>query len=143
MDVKNLEEILSLKLGQNKKIDIVDITQPPAKGFGSLMLKVKVIVKDENNKEELLHLVAKKIPTAEASREYFDIQNTFKKEAAFYDIVVPILDEFQKAECIEDVLDNFAKFYGARFNLEGKSEVVDEDGVMLMEDLCIKGRFQL
>lgn len=143
MDVKNLEEILIPKLGSSKKIDIIHITQPPTKGFGSLMLKVKVLVQDENNQEELLHLVAKKIPTAEASREYFDIQNTFKKEAAFYEIVVPILDEFQKEEGIEDVVDKFAKFYGARFSLEGKSELVDEDGVMLMEDLCIKGRFQL
>lgn len=140
MDVKNLDEILIPKLGPNNKIHITDITQPPSKGFGSLMLKVKVKVKDENDKEELLHLVAKKIPTAEQSRKYFDIQNTFKKEAAFYEIVVPILDKFQEEEGIEDLLDNFAKFYGARFSLESNSEIVDEDGVMLMEDLCIKGR---
>lgn len=138
MDIKNLDELLKVKLGPNKQIRNVDITKPPAKGVGSVMLKVKVTVQDGDNEEEL-NLVAKKIPDSELQRKIFNIQESFKKEVAFYREIVPILREFQEEENITDVLDSFAEFYGARFNLDENSELVDEDGVMLLDDLSVKG----
>lgn len=141
MDViKNLGELLAPKLGQNKKITNVNVSKPPPLGAGSVLLKVKVVVQDQNGKEELIHLVAKKIPASEFSRNMFNIQHTFKKEIAFYQVILPILKDFQKEEGIVDVFDNYAEFYGARYNLHGKNEIVDEDGVMLMEDLSARGR---
>lgn len=139
MVLKNLEELLAPKLGSNSKIKKIDISKTPPKGVGSVMLKVKVTVSDQNDKEKLLHLVAKKIPASEAARAGFDIQRTFKKEVAFYEVILPILKEFQKEADVTDILDNFAEFYGARFSLEGKTEVVDEDAVMLLEDLSVEG----
>lgn len=139
-DIRNLDDLLAAKLGPNKKVINADISKPPPKGVGSVMLKVKVTVQDTDGNEEVLHLVAKKIPANESTREAFNIQKTFKKEVAFYEVILPILRDFQKEEGITDVLDNFAEFYGARYNLLGNSEVVDEDAVMLLEDLSVKGR---
>lgn len=139
MSLKNLEELLAPKLGNNK-IKKIDITKPPAKGIGSVMLKVKVILCSETGEEQLLHLVAKKIPASETLREGFDIQKTFKKEVAFYEVILPILREFQKEAGVTDVLNTFAEFYGARFSLEGKTEVVDDDAAMLLEDLDVRGK---
>lgn len=138
MELKNLNGLLKTKLGPNKQIKNFEITKPPAKGVGSLMLKVKVTVQD-GDKEEKLNIVAKKIPATERAREMFNIQDTFKKEVAFYREIVPILREFQEEEKITDVIDTFAEFYGARLNLDENSEIVDEDGVILLEDLSIKG----
>lgn len=140
-DLRDLDKLLAPKLGPNRKIKNIDISRPPPKGVGGVMLKVKLLIEDQDGKEEVLHLVGKKIPEAESTRESFDIQRTFKKEVAFYDVILPILREFQKEEGITDVLDNFAEFYGARYNLGGKNGVVDEDAVMLLEDLSVKGRF--
>lgn len=138
-DLKNLDQLLAPKLGLNRKIINVDITRPPPKGFGSIMLKVKLTIQNENGQEEVLHLVGKKIPETNQQKEQFDIQNTFKKEVAFYEVILPTLRNFQKQEGVRDVLDNFAEFYGARFSLDGRSEVVDHDGVMLLEDLSVEG----
>lgn len=160
MEIKNLDELLAPKLGLNKKIIDAEITKPPAKGFGSIMLKVKLTVQDQSNKRELVHLVAKKIPASEFAREIFNTQETFKKEVVFYDVILPTLAEFQKEAmyhrssvvqricCLDysglsNIMDNFAEFYGARYNLNGESEIVDEDAVLLLEDLSVKGMFVL
>lgn len=140
MDIIDIEKLLAPKLGPNKQITNVHISKPPPKGVGSVMLKVNLTVKDDNNKEEHLHLVAKKMPSSEFAKQVFNIQETFKKEIAFYQVIIPILKEFQKEENIDGVFDNFAEFYGARFNLDGNSEVVDENGVLLLEDLSVKGK---
>lgn len=139
-ELKKLDELLSAKLGPNKKIKNVEITKPSQNGVGGIMLKLKLLVEDQDGKEEVIHLIAKKIPEDEATRETFDIQNTFKKEIAFYDEILPLLKDFQKEEGITDTLDCFAEFYGARYNLNGKIGIVDENAVLLLEDLSVKGK---
>lgn len=137
-DIKNLDELLAPKLGENTRIKHVNVSKPPQKGAGSVLLKVELTVQGQNGKEELIHLVAKKIPASEFSREMFNIQHTFKKEVAFYQVIIPILNDFQKEEGV-DLFDNVAELYGARYNLDGKNDIVDEDAVMLLEDLTAKG----
>lgn len=138
-DIKHIDELLSPKLGENRRIKQVNVSKPPQKGAGSVLLKVELTVQDQDGEEEALHLVAKKIPETEFKRDMFNIQHTFKKEVAFYQVILPILNDFQKEEGI-DVFDIFPEFYGARYNLHGKNDMVDEDAVMLLEDLGAKGR---
>lgn len=139
-ELRNLDQLLAPKFGPNKKITNIEVSKPPQKGVGSLMLKAEVTVQDQSGSVEVVHLVCKKIPASEFLREGFDIQKTFKKEVAFYEEILPLVREFEKEERITDVMDSFAEFYGARFSLEGKSEVVNEDAVMLLEDLSVKGK---
>lgn len=141
--IRNLEEVLSKKLGPDKKISNVEVTTPPPKGVGSIMFKVKVTVQGENDQTQLLHLVAKTIPKSDSLKEAFDIQRTFKKEVAFYEVILPTLWKFQKEQGITDILDNFAEFFGARTNLHGNNDVVDEDAVILLEDVSVKGEAYL
>lgn len=138
-EVKNLENLLSEKLGTDKKILNTQISKINAKGVGSLMLKVEVKVKDHNGKETQLHLVAKKIPELDYARKVFNIQETFKTEVEFYRTIIPVLKEFEEEESETNDLNYFAEFYGARFNLHGNSDEVDEDAVLLLEDLTVQG----
>lgn len=131
-EINRIEDVLLL----DKNITKLTIYKPPAKGVGSLMLKVTVSTKD---KEEDLHLVAKKVPLTEIARERFQIQTTFPKEVAFYNDILPALWKFQKEEGITEELDTFPKFYGARFNLHGQNQEVDQDAVLLLEDLSFQG----
>lgn len=136
--LQHLDVLLAPKLGPNKRITNVDTSGTPPSG-ASAMLKVKVTVQNGDGSEEQLDLIAKRIPTTEFYRDVYNIQETFKKEVAFYEVIVPILKQFQEDEGIKDVFDNFPEFYGARRNLDGKSDV-DENAVMLLEDLCAKGK---
>lgn len=138
-ELKNLEDLLAPKLGPNKKIINVEIDKPPSKGAGSVMLLIKLTVKDviENN-HEVVHLVAKKVPNSELARKAFKIQQSFQKEVAFYETIIPTLKSFQEEEGVV-VLDNFAEYYGARYNLHQKNNEVDEEAVLLLEDLTVKG----
>lgn len=139
-DLKNLDELLALKLGPTKKITNAEIVKAPSKGAGSVMLEVKLTVKDDDDKEEIIHLMAKKLPTSELARKAFNIEDSFRKEVAFYDTIIPILNYFQKEEGIVDVSDNFAEFYGSRYNIHGQGNEVDEHAVLLLEDLRVKGK---
>lgn len=138
--LRKLDELLLSKLHPNKKITHIDVTQTLSKGFGSEMRQVTVKVKDKNDKEEIIHLIAKQIPETDARKQLFNIQKTFKKEVAFYEVILPALKDFlNEEEVVDDVLDLFAEFYGARYTLGGDSDVVDDDAVMLLEDLSLSG----
>lgn len=138
-DIRNIVELLSPKLGSNKKIKNVHLSDPLLIGFGSVVHKLTVMVENENGYEELLQLVAKKMLTTGFSTETSNAQISFKKEIAFYEVILPILREFLMEEGVKDRLDYFAEFYGARYNLCGSSGEVNEDGVILLEDMSVKG----
>lgn len=141
-DLKKLENLLAPKLGPNKKILNVETVKSPSKGAGSVMLLLKLIVEDVEHNQEVLHLVAKKVPNSELARKAFKIQQSFQKEVAFYETIIPTLKSFQEEEGVV-VLDNFAEYYGARYNLHKKNNEVDEDAVLLLEDLSVKGVFNI
>lgn len=138
LEIKNIERLMADKLGPKKKISNVEVTLPPQKGVGSLMLKAKVTVLDEYNDEKDLYLITKRIPPSEYTQKTYEIQVTYKKEVWFYLDVIPALRDFQIKEGVVDIIDYFADFFGARFNLEGKSEV-NHDAELLLEDLSVKG----
>lgn len=143
MELKKIKPLISSRLGWKKKITNIETSVPEFQdyGFGSVLLKLKVTVQGINGEEELLYLVAKRLPATENFREMFNIQETFKKEIQFYEVILPTLERFQKEENITDVLEkHFAKFYGARYNFEGSSDIIDDDGVLLMEDLSVRGK---
>ncbi|CAH1282583.1 unnamed protein product [Diabrotica balteata] len=95
-------------------------------------------VKNESGDIGDLNVVAKQIPDSEYYQEVFNIQVTFNIEKEFYNTIVPTLYEFQKKYNVP-VSDSFPKFYGARNNLNGVNNVVDKDGLIVLENLKVKG----
>lgn len=140
MDLKNLEPLISSRLDLGWKITNIESSVSELQGLGSVMLKLKVTVHDQNGKEEPLYLVAKRIPETDYVREIFNIQVSFKKEVQLYEVILPTLQMFQSEEGASDISKNFAKFYGARYNLNGTDDKLDEDGILLLEDLCVRGK---
>lgn len=140
MDLKNLNQLIVSRIGPEKKIINIETSVSGFQGYGSVMHKLKLIIQDQNGtEEEPLYLVAKRLPESEYTREMFDIQVSFKKEVQFYDLILPMLRSFQMEEGVTDISKNFAKFYGARYNLNGTNDIIDDDGIMILEDLSIRG----
>lgn len=139
--IEKLEELVSRYISKTKKIIEKKITPltAPGENFGSTILKVDLVVQNEDKTKEDLSIVAKLIPTMEFFREMFNVKVTFKIETAFYDIIVPTLQDFQREQGMTDVIDFFPKFYGARMNLDG-SDNIDNDAIILMENLKVQGK---
>lgn len=138
MDVKQLEELLTSKLGTNRKIINARTSKNCIQGAGSIMLNIEVNHRNKHDEENVLHLVAKQISASEIAKQIFNFQVSFKKEVAFYEVIVPILKKFQNEKCPDYSLD-FAEFYGARYNLNGNKIKVDDDALLLLENLSDKG----
>lgn len=133
-----IEQLLSEKLGVGKKVTNLEISNLPPKGITSVLLKVTVTIQDRNSKEEQLYLVAKTLTNFEFETDRNSTEFIFKKEANFYDIIVPTLKEFQREEGVSNAAANFAEFYGANYDVSGKGE---KDTLILLEDLCAKGTY--
>ncbi|KAJ8963772.1 hypothetical protein NQ314_005391 [Rhamnusium bicolor] len=104
----------------------------------SLVLKVNITTKDEENgTQEVLSTVAKVIPTNEYMR--FAFEYSFKNEVAFYNIIVPTLQEFQRKRGMDHVADFFPKMYVSRQNLDEDNDIVDNNAVILMDNLIMSG----
>ncbi|XP_050511295.1 uncharacterized protein LOC126887688 [Diabrotica virgifera virgifera] len=141
MSVNNIESLCSQRVGYNKKIIKTDTSSlvPEGENYGGEMVKLNLVVQDENsNQSEEIHVVVKKIPPSEIYQEIFNIQHTFRAEINFYEKLVPLFQNFQRENNVQDVLDCFAKFYGSRLNLNG-SEEVDLDAAIVFENLSIAG----
>ncbi|XP_023026351.2 uncharacterized protein [Leptinotarsa decemlineata] len=141
-EIEKFEDLLKKHIGENN--DIVDVKienlVAPGENFGGELLKLEIITRDkEKGTEENYHAVAKKIPTNELFQKIFNIQQTFKGEINFYDKVVPALQNFQRENGVQNVLNCFAKLYGARINLDENSEVVDRNAVIVLENLQRSG----
>ncbi|XP_018569887.1 uncharacterized protein LOC108909900 [Anoplophora glabripennis] len=140
--IKNLEEVLNGCIKKDKRITEKNITNltAPGENFGSIMLKLDVTLKDENDgTEDELHAVAKMIPSDEFARKAFNIQVTFKNEIGMYNVIAPTLRDFQRENGVNDVINCFPEFYGARINLGEENGDVDENAVLLLENLNFKG----
>ncbi|KAG5866042.1 hypothetical protein JTB14_016833 [Gonioctena quinquepunctata] len=140
--IKNLDGLLEKYIGSNKKIvDVVETSLvAPGENYGSYLMRLDLTLKNEdNNEEEELHLVAKLIPDNQMAQDIFNIQITVKKEIYFYEVMVPTLQQFQRENGVQNVIDCFPKFYGGRLNLHGNDEKVDSDSVILLENLYTAG----
>ncbi|KAJ8922348.1 hypothetical protein NQ315_004291 [Exocentrus adspersus] len=138
--IKDLEKVLSARIGKHKKITDVKMEPltAPGENYGSIMSKLDLTVEDQGTKTEL-HAVAKQIPAQEFARALFNIQVTFKNEIAVYDTIVPLLQDFQRENGVDEVIDCFTEMYGARINLGEENGTVDEDAVLILENLNFTG----
>lgn len=139
--IKKLDELIHKFIDEDRKISKSKIKRltAPGENFGSIMLKVDLVLKDNRGETEELSIVAKMLPTSEFFQQVFNVQVSFKLEVAFYEVVVPTLQDFQREQGVKEVIDFFPKFYGARNNLNGTGKV-DEDAVLLLENLKNSGK---
>lgn len=140
--IKDLVKLITPYIDKNKKIFDYKISRltAPGENYGSLMLRVDVVLVDQNGgNEENFSIVAKLIPELEIFQKMFNIQVTCKNEIAFYDTIIPTLQNFQREQGVEKVADFFPKLYGARINLKKDSDVVDADAVLILENLIDNG----
>lgn len=145
-EIKNLHEVLSGYIKKDQKIieaHLENLTAP-GENYGSVMLKLDITVKsEEDGKQEKLHLVAKQLPNNEVAKRVFNIQVVFKNEIAMYAIIVPTLQEFQRENGVSEIIDCFSKFYGGRINLGEDNGIVDENAVVILENLTLKGNLTI
>nr|XP_023025575.1 pituitary homeobox 3-like [Leptinotarsa decemlineata] len=135
--IKNLPDLLKNYLGPNKIIKDTKISRltAPGENYGSIMLKLDItLLNIENGTQEILHTVAKTLPELEMFREIFNVQITYRNEMAFYEIIVPNVQDFQKRLGVSDVVDYFCKCIATRKNLDG-SDKIDDDAVIVLENL--------
>ncbi|XP_018561653.1 uncharacterized protein LOC108903829 [Anoplophora glabripennis] len=141
--VNNLDGLLSKTLGKNVEIlaQRTSLLTAPGEHYGSVMLALEVTMKNSDGNKETLNLVAKLIPANEMLRVAFDIYVTFKKEVFAYTESIPALIELQREYNVpeEKIINIFPKCYGARVSLDGNSNEVDEDGVLIFENLKLLG----
>lgn len=138
--IKKLEDLIYRHVDKNKRIvstRIINLTTP-GENFGSTILNIDISLEDEHKAIETLNLFAKMMPVSELYRIFFNVQVTFKLEIAFYEVIIPTLQNFQREKGITHVIDFFPNFYGARANLDN-NETVGEDGVILLENLKLSG----
>lgn len=116
---------------------------PPGENYGSTIFSVHIELKNKiTEKKEDLHLIAKMCPPTEYQKELFNSSRTFIKEIFMYETIMPAYNKLE-LECglkKNEVFELLPKFYGARLSLQPDGEF-DEDAVLLMENLKVKGYY--
>lgn len=142
-EIKNLQELLSQYVGPNKKVVATDISPltDPGENYLSVMLKVDVVLRDEQtSQEEKVHAVGKCIHSSEVHQFLQDIgKMNYKSELAFYTEIIPTLQSFANERGLEHDYDIFPKLIAYRANLHGTDDEVDENSVLLMENMKVSG----
>ena len=103
-----------------------------------------VIKRDKNSPKEDLPLVAKMIPTTEFQRAHFNPSASFAKEIYVFEKLLPTYREIEGDAGVEEkqLIDLLPKFYGGRLTMnENKPDQADEDAVMVMENIKVKGYY--
>ncbi|KAJ8984930.1 hypothetical protein NQ317_012180 [Molorchus minor] len=134
--IKKPEGLVKDIIGKKKSVADVKITRltAPGENYLSIILKVDYVIKnEENGSEEELNAVAKIMPTEGFSKDFYE--HSYNNEAAFYNNIVPTLQDFQREQGLDKVIDLFPKFLNCRKNLNGNDGEVDEDSVILMENI--------
>ncbi|KAG5866040.1 hypothetical protein JTB14_016831 [Gonioctena quinquepunctata] len=138
--IKNLEELIEKYIGSKT---VVDVKETPlvesGENYRSYLSRLDLTLKNEDNTEEQLHLVAKLVPKSGPFQEVAAIQFVVQSEIYFYEVIVPALQQFQRDHGVADVIDCFPKCYGSRMNLHGRNDEVDGDSVILLENLVTSG----
>lgn len=115
--------------------------------FSSTLFKVDTLIKrTKDSPEENLALVAKMIPTGEFQRAHFNSTAAFKKEMFVYEKLVPALQDLEKGIGLKDeeFFNMTPKYYGGRLSMnKDKTNVADEDAVMLLENLKELGYYTM
>lgn len=132
-EIKKIEEVLLLDkpLLRHKIGNLVS----SAENGGSFLIKVDLRLKNEKNFEEKLEVVAK---LAVSSINNPEKAQSFQNEVAFYESIVPLLQDFLKLQGADD-LNLFPKYYGGRLTLNSRSKEADKDGIFFLENLKNSG----
>lgn len=141
IEIKNIGELVTPLLKPTEEFVEYESSKllSPGENYGSVMLEIKVKIRNESDEYEILNFVAKTCPTSPALREIFNTKVTFKKEIAVYTTIAPLLKDFCSAKGADTSIDFFAKCIGARISLNPESSEVDEDAVLLLENLSTQG----
>lgn len=139
--IKQLEDLLAPYLTSKRKFVSCDFKNLLSSGenYGSVMLQVEIKVTRDDGKEEILHCVGKTVPPSEMLWKLFNTKVTFKKEIAVYNVIVPELNKYGQEFGIDRLINFTAECLGARISLDPKSENVDNDAVLLLENLKVSG----
>lgn len=143
-EIRNLEDFLADFIEPNEKVisSNVERLTAPGENYLSLVLKVDVtLLNQESGIQKQFSGVAKCFnPRKEKEEEKF---RTFEKEnyvseLTFYKDIVPTLSDFAKERGL--AFDIFPKLIGYRPNLHGKTDDVDDDSIILLENLKLEGK---
>lgn len=141
-EIKELQSVIQPYLKPHQEIMRYETKSLMNAGenYGSLMLKVTITLNDrETNKESTLNLVAKLVPRNEWIQRMFNSPATFRKEAAFYSTISSTLRAFEAENNLKSVWTMFPKYYGGRLSLNPNSEFGDNDAVLLLENVKLRG----
>lgn len=141
--VKNLKELLSEYIGPQKKVISTNISNltAPGENYLSLVLKIDVVLLNENGKEETLELVGKCLHSGDIDEmmKNFGKMN-YKNEKAWYTEVIPTLQNFLEEKDCKINFDIFPNLIAFRSNLHDQNGEVDDDSILLMKNLTINGK---
>ncbi|XP_032457600.1 uncharacterized protein LOC103316332 isoform X1 [Nasonia vitripennis] len=143
--LRDLQSLLRETIGS--EIEVVNYETsnllPKGEQYGSTMLKVEASVKKKSDSpEEKMHFVAKMLPTAEFQQEHLNMTDTFTKEIYIVQKLSEIYRELEREAGIkeENLIDVFPRFCGGRLSRKKDTiDVADEDAVMLLENLKVRG----
>lgn len=142
-EIKNLQELLSQYVGPHKKIISSEISKltAPGENYLSVVLKVDVVVRDETTgKEEKVNAVGKCLHSNDVHQMLRNFgKKNYETELAFYTEILPTLQEFVKEKGLKRNFDIFPKLIAYRPNLNGETDEVDENSILLMENLDVEG----
>lgn len=142
---RELEPLLKKKLGDEVKVIHfkTEFLLSPGENYGSSILKVHAVVKKrEDADEETLDLVAKMMPPTDIQRFIFESPFSFRKEAFFYEELIPSYQQLERELGVKDdaVFDIVPEFYGARYSLRSEIDF-DDDAAIIMQNLKLLGYY--
>lgn len=143
IELKNLESLVGPHLDDG--YDIVDYSTKsltaPGDNYGSTILALTLQLRLQGtSQEKTVELVAKMAPISPMFFQFFQVPLTFPKESSMYTTVAQTLAKHQIEYQVPEKqrLNTFCKCLGTRRNLNG-SDVVDNDAVLVLENLKVKG----
>lgn len=141
--IENLQELIAQYVGPDKIITDTEIKSltAPGENYFSEMLQVKLVLKNQNDgKAEPLYAVAKcMLPPNPNMPGPGPANFTYTNEVVFYNEMIPSIEKFRKDEGVKGILDIFPELYAFRPNIHGKNADVDENAVIMLENLKVKG----
>lgn len=139
VSITNLRDLVGLEETTELLNYETDYLTSVFENYGSLMVSLKVTTINKDDAVEVLQLVCKLYPPTEQWQEMFQIDRTFEKEAKFYTVVIPELQQLQQELNIptEEQLKCFVKCYGAR--LEQRTDETVIEAAMVLENIKLQG----
>ncbi|KAI4461872.1 hypothetical protein MML48_5g00005484 [Holotrichia oblita] len=141
MEIQNFEQFIKPILKNGDKFVSYECNRllPPGENYGSIMLEVKINIRNKNGEQETINCVAKSCPPPGFLWEMFNTKVTFKKEIELYNTIIPILNDFGREHGIDQLVDFVADSKCARISLDPNSTEVDENAILLLENLKLEG----